>query len=681
MVRKNILITGGSAFVGRHLVERFSKEAWNVFWSGENISEQEIDSDHVFVYSGSSSTVDAADIFEVHDLQTVVYVPGQNVAQGDLNELQHVLQLSVKSRVAKFLLLSSAEVFSAKDRPASEALPADPETEIGRQYQLAESLVMEYHKIHGLDVTIVRPTDAYGPGQLPTDSRLAQFLFEHCKDNQLEKKLDARHDFLYIDDLVYAIYQAVARDFQGTYLHVSSGNEVLNHERCCHELGWNPKYTLSAGLKETVKWIRAYQEEQNKADSRQQCGWWKERKDDLIPYIENIVGFFLMVGVVMLQKGTPVNSLVYFDVNYVYIGAMGILYGKRQAVIAFCLSSLLLGGTLLSNRADLVSIMYVPQYLLHFTSYLFVAVLTGYFADHKRYEEEAAKWQCTQQKERFAFLKRLYKENVSIKDTLYRQIINSEDSIGRLYRIIRRLDRVEKENIFTQAAAVTADVLDVTDVSLSVLTPNKQYLRQKVRLGKVGNPSMSRQIAKHKYLQQVMEEKSIFVNRGLLKDVPDLVAPILYRDEVIGVLEVYDMNLDQWNLAQQNLLSITSRLISDSIARAYRYDKIVEARKYYKGTRILLETPFQKILQAMEARRKVQGFLATALLHIRKTDMDLQLLNDKLHTEIRAEDFVGFVGDKLYILLTEVKPDTVAMVQARLEQAGIKTDVSEAGDI
>ena len=681
MVRKNVLITGGAGFVERQLVDCFRKEDWDVFWWGENILAEHAAADNVFVYSGSSLTVDAAAIFEVHNLQTVVYAPGAAVVQGNLAELQQVLKLAVQFKVKKFVLLSSAEVFSAKDQSASEAAEADPRTELGRQYQLAEAMVMDYHRIHGLDVTIVRSTEVYGPGQLSADSQFAQFLFDHCNDSQLEKKLDERHDFLYVDDLAYAIYQVAARGFPGTYLHVSSGNSVLNHELCCQELGWSPKYSLSAGLKETLTWIRSYQEEQNKDKARQQRGFWQERKDVLIPYIENIVGFFLMFGVMLLQNGTPVNSLVYFDVNYIYIGAMGILYGKRQAMLAFGLSSLLLGGSLLSNRADLVSIMYVPQYLLHFTSYLFVAVLCGYFADRKRYDDEAAKWQSTQQIERFAFLRRLYQENVSIKDTLYRQIINSEDSIGRLYRVIRRLDRVELENIFTQAAAVTAEILDVKDVSLSILTPNKQYLRQKVRLGNEGNTPVSQQIAKNKYLQQVIEEKSIFVKRALLKDAPDLVAPILYQDEVIGVLEIYDMSLEQWTLAQQNLLSITSRLISDSIARAYRYDKIVEAKKYYKGTRVLLEEPFRKILQAMEDRRKVQGFLSTALLHIHKQELNIQELNGRLHKEIRAEDFVGFVGEELYILLTEVKPDTVAMVQDRLKEAGIETDVSEAGDV
>ena len=124
-------------------------------------------------------------------------------------------------------------------------------------------------------------------------------------------------------------------------------------------------------------------------------------------------------------------------------------------LLAMLLAAVLLTGSLMQQGVNLVGMLYQPEILLHLVSYLFAAVLTGYFADSRAYEREAASWQKRQADERYAFLKVIYEETLSVKDRLYRQILNADDSIGRLYSIIRQLDSVELENVFTQAAVVT----------------------------------------------------------------------------------------------------------------------------------------------------------------------------------------------------------------------------------
>ena len=124
-------------------------------------------------------------------------------------------------------------------------------------------------------------------------------------------------------------------------------------------------------------------------------------------------------------------------------------------LLAMLLAAVLLTGSLMQQGVNLVGMLYQPEILLHLVSYLFAAVLTGYFADSRAYEREAASWQKRHADERYAFLKGIYEETLSVKDRLYRQILNADDSIGRLYSIIRQLDSVELENVFTQAAVVT----------------------------------------------------------------------------------------------------------------------------------------------------------------------------------------------------------------------------------
>ena len=58
--------------------------------------------------------------------------------------------------------------------------------------------------------------------------------------------------------------------------------------------------------------------------------------------------------------------------------------------------------------------------------------------------------------QRYGFLQKNYEKSIEIKDKLYYQIVNSDDSIGWLYGIIQQLDTVQVENIFTQAAVITS---------------------------------------------------------------------------------------------------------------------------------------------------------------------------------------------------------------------------------
>ena len=171
-------------------------------------------------------------------------------------------------------------------------------------------------------------------------------------------------------------------------------------QKAASELGWRPKYPLAEGLQLTWQYVQAAAADQQRelanTGRRQQ---WQQR----------------------LRRA----------MNFVYIGAMGLLYGKQQALLAMALSSVLLLGAMLHQGSTLVGLFYVPAMLLHLITYLLVAVLTGYVADSRRYEREAAHWQAAQHEERLAVLKRLYDENMEVKNHLYHQIVNSDDSIGR----------------------------------------------------------------------------------------------------------------------------------------------------------------------------------------------------------------------------------------------------------
>lgn len=647
MGAKTILAAGAPKFILVPLIRRFNKENIEVF-SGTNIRQADM-------------------LLTVHNAAAIFYFADAAVRRGDFKNLQAMLELAAARKVKYFYFISSSEVMGENFK-AGEGDTPKPATLAGKRLLLAERMAAGYESL-GFKVVIVRTTAIYGEGMTLNDAKNTRLI-----EVVANKSLAADGDFVYSEDLVFALYQLFCRNTVNL-INISAG-VALDNTLAGIELGWSPRYSFSEyGIKVLDCLKKSELAEKKQAQAAKKRLARKKILARAVPYIENIIGFVLMLLFAQLQNGTPVNSLLYFDLNYVYIGVMGILYGKTQSMTAFVLSSIILANALMPSNAELISILYVPQYLLHFTSYLFVAVLTGYVADHENFLLEELKWDKNELRERYNFLKDIFKDTVAIKDRFYRQIVNSEDSIGRIYRIIRRLDRIERENIFTQAAAVTADILDVDDVTLYVTSPNKAFLRQKVHLGNSNLGALSREVKAHSYLREVVEQKNIFVNRELLKDAPDLAAPIIYQDEAVAVIEIRHMDIEQWTLSQENLLSITCRLISDAIARAYRYEAEAQERKYVDGTRIMQPKEFAKIWQAMEARREVQGRLSIATVIVEKADLTMTELNERLTHAIRAEDYVGLKDGEVTILLTDVNAKTLELVKTRLAKVGLHSKV------
>ncbi|SHK43678.1 Nucleoside-diphosphate-sugar epimerase [Selenomonas ruminantium] len=690
-LKRKVMLAGAKPFWEEQLKRLFVKESWEFFTAAADVEP-------------------IREMLRIYNIPVIIYVwPAERQATERLDALQRladILALGYEYGIESVYFVSTAAAVKSEDA----ARAADG------MGMVAEEAVLAWSKWALIPVTIIRLPEVYGPDSGPGDGLVARTLYASLKNIALPRMDDetSPRDFLYSADAVYGIYRAVARQCQGKILNLGTGKglaagdfaswmknvtelpsidegtarfqsfpyvqPVLETRTAQQELGWRLKYGRLEGLKQTWDYIQAKVEADNlAAHSQAKRVKWRQWRDRLIPYVENALGAALMTGIAYLQHGTTINPQTQLDVNFVYIGTMGLLYGKRHSFIAMAASTLIFVGAALARGGELVSLIYVPENILHVTAYLFTAALTGYFADARRFEREAVAWQKQQADERQAFMRGLYEDNLAVKDKLYRQIVNSDDSIGRLYRIIKRLDSVEPENIFNQAAAVTAEILNVEHIAIYVVGTDGHYLRQKIRMGDLASRQpRSLRVADYAYLQDLLQEQTIFVNRELVKDTPDLAAPIVHQGTVIAVLAIYGMSFEQWSLYEQNLLSITTRLISASMARAYRYEQEVQEKRFVAGTRILQADEFRKIIRELQERRKLQGDLPVAVLKVDMAGMDYEKLDARLGRMIRNEDFVGVGNDGVYILLPEADGNVTAMVQARLANADVRTHVCEA---
>lgn len=735
--KKLLFLTDVPEILARPLSACFEKEGWRTAALGA----AKADAAH-HRYAADVMSVEAEEIFALEDIAVLVAPLAAERADG-VARLERLLALAKRqAHIERVLLLGSAAVFTGKGLAAETSEPA-PQSVIGKRLARLETLALAWKAEGLPVTIVRLPElcgegHAAGDGFLGAfvaaalgdegtaqdagkkTSGKATDATEGAKNTKTTVRVNGPQEFIVARDAAYGLWSAVERGYSDDVLHLgggqgfgfdtlaaevrallpegaqlpeavqerggqaalslSYGHPFLDSARAATVLGWQPRCDIREGVCASVQSVVDQREATHAAAAAAaRKGRAKRLWRRAVPYVENLAGAVLMCLIAYVQGGSPVNRTLPVDFNFVYIGAFGLLYGKRQAVISVAASLAILIVGLTSHGAELVSLLYNPIELLHFVSYLFVGVLTGYFADRADYERAANAWKEQRAAERQSFLKNLFQESVRVKDRMYRQIVNSDDSIGRVYRIVRRLDSVEEENLYTQTAAVTADVLNVQNVAVYVVSRDGHYLRQKVRMGTAAaQRPHSLRVDDNDYLTDLFRTQRVFANRALQDGVPDLAAPVVYDERVIAVIEIYDLDFGQWSYYEQNLLSLTARLVAASIGRAWHFEQEAAEKRYLPGTRILKNSEFEKVLHELAERRRVTKDNPAALLPVVTTGLSLAEIDERLSRCIRTEDFAGEYDGGVALLLPDVAGDTLRLVRDRLARAGVETDEGRA---
>ena len=203
-----------------------------------------------------------------------------------------------KEKGARFLLASTSEVYGDPlVHPQSEEYwgnvnPVGPRGVYDEAKRFAEAMAMAYHRVHGLEVRIVRIFNTYGPRMRPRDGRVVPaFVQQALQGEPLTVFGDGSQtrSFCYVSDLIDGIVRLLAsdveepvnignptemtiREFAETVIRVTGSSSRLSFHplpvddpkvrqpditRARSRLGWEPRVSLEEGLESTVAYFRS----------------------------------------------------------------------------------------------------------------------------------------------------------------------------------------------------------------------------------------------------------------------------------------------------------------------------------------------------------------------------------------------------------------------------------------
>jgi UDP-glucose 4-epimerase len=296
----NVFITGGAGFIGSALADRLLRRGDTVavidnYETGrrDNLTSRP----RLIVIEGSiangalvqSALADFKPDLVVH---AAASYKDPNNWQGDA--LTNTVGTAIVAQAAKaagakrLIYFQTALCYGLKplEQPITLGHPILP---AGSSYSISKTAGEQYIELSGLDYVTFRLANAYGPrnlsGPLPT-------FFHRLTTGKPCFVMDTRRDFIFIDDLVDCVMQAVDGKGNGAY-HISSGSDysikelfdetvaalrvnlpqpvevrprhpddaytiLLDPSRTAKDFGWAVKTPLKDGVGRAIKWYQHY---------------------------------------------------------------------------------------------------------------------------------------------------------------------------------------------------------------------------------------------------------------------------------------------------------------------------------------------------------------------------------------------------------------------------------------
>jgi UDP-glucose 4-epimerase len=298
-----ILVTGGAGFIGSHVADAYRAAGHAVavvdIVTGVDRTPRGVRCHRVDIASERLAAVfeeERPDVVSHHAAQANVRrslaEPVSDARTNVLGTLR-VLDLAVRHKVRQVIFSSTAGALYGEPRtvPVREDDPVLPTSPYGLHKYLGEQYMGYFRRMHGLNATVLRYGNVYGPRQDPSTEAGVVAIFTEAMLGRRRPVIFGDgtqvRDFVYVGDVADANLRVLGREIAEP-MHVGTGtgtsvNEIadrlrgltgaaeapthgpavsgevyrifLDVSRIRTVLGWQARVSLEEGLRRTVEWF------------------------------------------------------------------------------------------------------------------------------------------------------------------------------------------------------------------------------------------------------------------------------------------------------------------------------------------------------------------------------------------------------------------------------------------
>jgi len=308
-----VLVSGGAGFIGSHFVKRLLRSGDNVVvldkltYSGNRANvPADVEFHHGDIAEPADVARAAAGCDAIVNFAAETHVDRSILAAEDFGRTEfrgtQVLLEHLRTSGIRLVQVSTDEVYGDLEAggSAKETDALNPSSPYSAAKAAGELLVPAYVRTFGVDASITRGSNTYGPNQYP-EKFIPLFVTNALDGEPLPLYGDGRQvrDWLYVEDHCAGIELVLREGAPGEIYNVGGGDEHENIEvaeriielagcdrsllrrvddRPGHDrrysidttklrgLGWSTQTTFDDGLAQTVSWYREHRD------------WWEQIK-------------------------------------------------------------------------------------------------------------------------------------------------------------------------------------------------------------------------------------------------------------------------------------------------------------------------------------------------------------------------------------------------------------------
>jgi UDP-glucose 4-epimerase len=303
-----VLVTGGAGFIGSHVVDTLIEAGHHVvivdnLWEHGGGKMENVNTKATF-YKMDIRDSALQEVFEKEQPEVICHLAAQHSVKISTDDPVHdasvnilglinILQNATRFGVRKLIFSSSGATFGTVEKmPINESTTQHPESPYGTTKMASESYLRFWKNMYGLDFTILRYGNVYGPRQDPLGEAGVIAIFSRQillnEPVRIDWDGEQQKDYVYVGDVaranlsaleagsgeayciargegtsVNALYQGLVKEI-GHEVEIRRapkrpGDIYLSYFDCnkaYRELGWQAQVGLEEGLRSTVNYFR-----------------------------------------------------------------------------------------------------------------------------------------------------------------------------------------------------------------------------------------------------------------------------------------------------------------------------------------------------------------------------------------------------------------------------------------
>lgn len=722
----DILLIGGSSSVMDAIINKLNKEGHRVYVLSANkyrtVRHKSVFEQYYFAYDNDcikevfdSVNPDVTIFTGIYDTNFDWDNARKEAVRYTAGLLNMLTAFSMQNH-GRFIYLSSEEVYN-------QSYPNNIEEEENVMAQSframavsqGENMCINYQKTVGLDTVVLRLDHLYAMPEKKDDTYY-ELCVKMCIEAIQTGKIvaNANHIFsmIYLSDAVELIYKVVVADTHKEYLyHISSVGSINEMELAQiiqrvmgagvaienNTIGEKYRIVLSNhrydkefrififhNREDTVKKIAVYIKRHAKAFLNSEdvgCNFWERLCQKtigiiraIIPFIENLICFipFFMLN----NRAVGSEYFANLDFYLLYVLLFAIVYGQQQATFAAIMA---VAGYCFRQMYQRTGF----EVLLDYNTYVWIAQLfilgmaVGYMRDRLKAIKGENDIEVHYLSNQLDDIQDINTSNVRMKNVLEAQIVNQNDSIGKIYDITSSLDKYEAEEVLFYAAEVLSKLINSKDIAIYTVE-NHSYARlfssTSANARVLGN---SIQYTELEDMYGELKEQRVYINKTLDERYPLMANAIYAEDRMQLILMIWGIPWERMTLSQANMLIVIGYLIQNAVIRANRYLEALENKRYIEGTHILESNAFRGLTNAYIGARE-KSLTQCTILQIVLEESECEEAGIALYKMLRQSDYMGKLENgKLYVLLSNTDGTDAEYVMKRFQEAGYQSMIKE----